>query len=102
MTVVKCPKCGTVFESDASRFRTLSPAALHILTHLPGPLRRGKVIPVRVVVASTGYSVGAVHAALNELVAHGYLERVAMGRSGRRHVYRAAATLDQVLAQAGV
>jgi DNA-binding MarR family transcriptional regulator len=102
MAVVKCPKCGSIFQSEAARFRALSPAALHILTHLPGSLRRGKVIPVRVVVEHTGYSVGTVHAALNELVAHGYLERAAVGPSGRRHFYRATSTLDQVLAQAGV
>lgn len=102
MAVVKCPQCGSVFQSEATRFRALTPAALHILTHLPGSLRRGKVIQVRVLVEHTGYSVGAVHAALNELVAHGYLERVAMGSSGRRHIYRATSHLDQVLAQAGV
>jgi DNA-binding MarR family transcriptional regulator len=88
-----------VFQSDSAHPLPLTPAAQHILTHLPESLRRGKVIQVRVLAEITGYSIGTVHTALRELARHGYLERVMVGRSGRRHVYRAKA--DRLFARAG-
>ena len=90
MPVVKCPACGEVIHSDdLIPVRRLSPAAQHILTKGPRAFLSGKrIIPIRTIAHTTGYSIAQTHYALRELANAGYIERIPRGKTGKRHVYQ--------------
>lgn len=77
MTILKCPKCGAEFELVP--VEKLSPAARRILEYAPRPFLSGHRVELAAIAYTTGYSIGRVHSALQELVRGGYVEALPIG-----------------------